>query len=62
MPYPKMNTKDTVFYRGKTSVSLDFSAEEICSVEDILLLAKLVKEHGLFQYFRVTKMLMMSII
>lgn len=46
-----MRHKDTVFYRGKTSVSFDFSAEEISSDGAVLLLEKLERKHGLLGYF-----------
>jgi hypothetical protein len=46
-----MSHKDTVFYRGNTSVILDFSAEEISSDGAVLLLEKLERKHGLLRYF-----------
>jgi hypothetical protein len=46
-----MSSKDTVFYRGNTSVILDFSAEEISSDGAVLLLEKLERKHGLLRYF-----------
>ena len=35
-----MRNKNTVFYRGKTEVSLDFSAEEISSDGSVMLLGE----------------------
>jgi len=46
-----MSHKDTVFYRGNTAISLDFSAEEISSDGAVLLLEKLERKHGLLRYF-----------
>jgi len=46
-----MSHKDTVFYKGNTSVILDFSAEEISSDGAVLLLEKLERKHGLLRYF-----------
>jgi len=46
-----MRHKDTVFYRGNTSVILDFSAEEISTDGAVLLLEKLERKHGLLRYF-----------
>ena len=46
-----MSTNDTVFYRGNTAVSFDFSAEEISSDGAILLLEKLERKHQLIKYF-----------
>ena len=46
-----MSHQDTVFYRGRTAVSLDFSAEEISSDGSVLLLEKLEREHKLLSYF-----------
>ena len=46
-----MSNKDTIFYRGKTAISLDFSAEEISSDGAVLLLEKIEREHGLVRYF-----------
>jgi len=46
-----MRNKDTIFYRGKTSISLDFSAEEISSDGAVLLLEKLERKHRLIRYF-----------
>jgi len=49
--HPKMSNKDTVFYRGNTAISLDFSAEEISSDGAVLLLEKLERKHKLISYF-----------
>ena len=46
-----MRHKDTVFYRGRTAVSLDFTAEEISTDGAILLLEKLERKHGILRYF-----------
>jgi len=46
-----MSTKDTLFYRGNTSISVDFSAEEISSDGSLILLEKLEREHKLIKYF-----------
>lgn len=46
-----MSHKDTVFYRGNTSINLDFSAEEISSDGAVLLLEKLERKHKLINYF-----------
>lgn len=46
-----MSHKDTVFYRGKTAVSMDFSADEISSDGAVLLLEKLERKHHILKYF-----------
>jgi hypothetical protein len=46
-----MRNKNTVFYRGKTEVSVDFSAEDISSDGSVVLLEKLEREHKLLRYF-----------
>jgi len=46
-----MRTEDTIFYRGKTAVSVDFSAEGISSDGAVILLEKLEKQHKLIAYF-----------
>jgi hypothetical protein len=46
-----MSTKNTLFYRGNTAVSVDFSAEEISSDGAIVLLEKIEREHKLLGYF-----------
>ena len=46
-----MRPKDTVFYRGDTAISLDFSAEEISSDGAVLLLEKLERRHKIISCF-----------
>jgi len=46
-----MRNKNTAFYRGKTEVLVDFSAEQISSDGSLLLLEKLEREHKLLRYF-----------
>ena len=46
-----MSAKNTVFYRGNVSVSLDFSGEEISSDGAVILLEKLEREHRVIDYF-----------
>lgn len=46
-----MRNKTTVFYRGKTAINLDFSADEISSDGALVLLEKLERKHGLIAYF-----------
>jgi len=46
-----LSTKDTLFYRGNTSVNLDFSASEISSDGSLILLEKLEREHKLIKKF-----------
>lgn len=46
-----MSHKDTVFYRGRTCISMDFSADEISSDGAVLLLEKLERKHGILRYF-----------
>lgn len=46
-----MRNKNTVFYRGRTEISVDFSAEEISSDGSVVLLEKLEREHKLISYF-----------
>lgn len=46
-----MSHKDTVFYRGRTAVSMDFSADEISSDGAVLLLEKLERKHRILRYF-----------
>jgi hypothetical protein len=45
-----MRTKNTIFYRGKTEVALDFSAEEISSDGAVVLLEKLEKKNKLIRH------------
>ncbi len=49
--HPNMRDKSTIFYRGNTAVSVDFSAEEISSDGAVVLLEKLEKKHKLIHYF-----------
>lgn len=46
-----MSNKSTIFYRGNTAVSFDFSAEEISSDGAIILLEKLERKEKLIGYF-----------
>lgn len=46
-----MSDKNTAFYRGNTSVLVDFSAEEISSDGSVVLLDKIEREHKLIKYF-----------
>jgi hypothetical protein len=46
-----MSNKDTIFYRGNKSVSVDFSAGDISSDGSLILLEKLEREHKLIKYF-----------
>jgi hypothetical protein len=46
-----MSHKDIVFYRGKTAVSMDFSAGEVSTDGAVLLLEKLERKHRILQYF-----------
>ncbi|MCK5699703.1 MAG: IS1380 family transposase [Cyclobacteriaceae bacterium] len=46
-----MSNKNTVFYRGNTEVSIDFSAEEISSDGSVILLEKLERKHRLIRHF-----------
>ena len=46
-----MSSKDMVFYRGKESVCVDFSAEAISSDGALILLEKLERKHKLLDYF-----------
>ena len=46
-----MNTKTTLFYRGKQSVSVDFSATEISSDGSLILLEKLERNNKLLSHF-----------
>lgn len=46
-----MSHKATAFYRGKTEVSVDFSASEISSDGALILLEKLERKHKLLSYF-----------
>lgn len=46
-----MSHKNTAFYKGKTVVSVDFSAEDISTDGSVVLLEKLEREHKLLRYF-----------
>lgn len=46
-----MSNKDTVFYRGKQAISLDFTAEEISSDGAVLLLEKMERKHHYIRDF-----------
>jgi hypothetical protein len=46
-----LSTKDTLFYRGKKAVSIDFSASEISSDGSLILLEKIEREHKLLKKF-----------
>lgn len=46
-----MSNKNTIFYRGNTAVSIDFSAGQISSDGAVVLLEKLEKKHKLIHYF-----------
>jgi len=46
-----MSHKDTVFYRGKERVCVDFSAEAISSDGALVLLEKLERQHKLIDHF-----------
>lgn len=51
--HPIMFHKDSVFYRGRTAVSVDFSVDEISSDGAVLLLKKFERKQGLFGYFSI---------
>lgn len=44
-----MSNKDTLFYRGNKSISIDFSASEISSDGSLILLEKIEREHKLIK-------------
>jgi hypothetical protein len=46
-----MSNKDTIFYRGNKSVSVNFSGSQISSDGSLILLEKLEREHKLIKYF-----------
>ena len=46
-----MSTKYTAYYQGNTSVSVDFSADQISSDGAVVLLEKLERKHKLIKYF-----------
>ncbi len=45
-----MSIKNTVFYRGKKSISVNFSAEEISSDGSLVLLEKLERQHRIIRH------------
>lgn len=46
-----MSNKDTLFYRGNKSISVDFSSSEISTDGSLILLEKLEREHKLIKKF-----------
>ena len=46
-----MSNKYTAYYQGNTSVSVDFSADQISSDGAVVLLEKLARKHKLIKYF-----------
>ena len=46
-----MSSKDTIFYRGNRSISVDFSASEISTDGSLILLEKIEREHKLIKKF-----------
>ncbi|WP_153632758.1 IS1380 family transposase [Prolixibacter sp. SD074] len=46
-----MSNKDTVFYRGRTAINMDFSADAVSSDGAVLLLEKLERKHRILHYF-----------
>jgi len=46
-----LSNKDTLFYRGNTSISVDFSASEISTDGSLILLEKIEREHKLIKKF-----------
>ncbi|BAV95233.1 IS1380 family transposase [Ichthyobacterium seriolicida] len=46
-----MRNKNTLFYRGKTSVELTFSSSEISSDGSLIMLEKLERDHRLIHYY-----------
>ena len=46
-----MSNKNTIFYRGNTGISVDFSAEEISSDGALVLLEKMERKHKVIKYF-----------
>ncbi len=46
-----MSHKDAIFYRGRTAINMDFSADEISSDGAVLLLEKLERKHRILHYF-----------
>ena len=46
-----MSNKDTLFYRGNKSISIDFSASDIRTDGSLILLEKIEREHKLIKKF-----------
>ena len=46
-----MSNKDTLFYRGNSAISVDFSASEISTDGSLILLEKIEREHKLIKKF-----------
>ena len=46
-----MSDTSTIFYRGNTAVSVDFSAEEISSDGAVVLVEKIERERKLLRYY-----------
>jgi len=46
-----LSNKDTIFYRGNKSISVDFSASEISTDGSLILLEKIEREHKLINKF-----------
>jgi len=46
-----MSDKNTIFYRGNTAVSVDFSSSEISTDGSLILLEKIEREHKLIKKF-----------
>lgn len=46
-----MSNKDTLFYRGNTSISVNFSASSISTDGSLILLEKIEREHKLIKQF-----------
>jgi len=46
-----LSNKNTLFYRGNTSISVNFSASEISTDGSLILLEKLEREHKLIKKF-----------
>src|SRR5690554_7943070 len=49
LAHPIMSIKNTVFYRGKKEVLVDFSAQEISSDGALIYLEQLERKHGLLK-------------
>jgi len=46
-----LSTKDTLFYRGNTSISVDFSASDISTDGSLILLEQIERKHNLIKKF-----------